>query len=53
LRHHRAREHHGAEYFLNPDDLIWSVLTNKLNADEWGKVSLSVGTNPDEIKAPA
>ncbi len=33
------------------NDLIWSVLTQKLNPDEWGKVSLSVGTSPEEIKA--
>jgi stress-induced morphogen len=33
------------------NDLIWSVLTNKLLPEEWGKVSLSVGTSPEEIKA--
>jgi len=33
------------------NDLIWSVLVNKLCPEEWGKVSLSVGTSPEEIKA--
>ena len=33
------------------DDLIWSVLTQKLIPEEWGKVSLSVGASPEEIKA--
>jgi stress-induced morphogen len=33
------------------NDLIWSVLVEKLRPEEWGKVSLSVGTSPEEIKA--
>jgi hypothetical protein len=33
------------------NDLIWSVLVKKLLPEEWGKVSLSVGTSPEEIKA--
>ncbi|MFM9963160.1 MAG: hypothetical protein ACKV2Q_18285 [Planctomycetaceae bacterium] len=33
------------------DDLIWSVLSKKLRPEEWGKVSLSVGTSPEDIKA--
>jgi len=33
------------------DDLIWSILTENLSPDEWGKVSLSIGTSPEEIKA--
>ncbi len=33
------------------NDLIWSVLTNNLRQEEWGKVSLSVGASPEEIKA--
>jgi stress-induced morphogen len=33
------------------DDLIWSILVNKLQPDEWGKISLTVGTSPEEIKA--
>ena len=32
-------------------DLIWSVLTKNLAPDEWGKVSLSIGASPEEIKA--
>jgi stress-induced morphogen len=33
------------------NDLIWSILSQKLQPDEWGKVSLSVGASPEEIKA--
>ena len=33
------------------NDLIWSVLVKNLRAEEWGKVSLSIGTSPEEIKA--
>ncbi len=33
------------------NDLIWSVLSQKLHPDEWGKVSLSVGASPEELKA--
>jgi hypothetical protein len=33
------------------NDLIWSVLSRNLRPEEWGKVSLSVGASPEEIKA--
>jgi hypothetical protein len=33
------------------NDLIWSILSQNLSPEEWGKVSLSVGTSPEEIKA--
>jgi stress-induced morphogen len=33
------------------NDLIWSVLVKNLAPEEWGKVSLSIGTSPEEIKA--
>ena len=33
------------------NDLIWSVLVQNLRQEEWGKVSLSVGASPEEIKA--
>ncbi len=33
------------------NDLIWSVLSQNLAPDEWGKISLSVGASPEEIKA--
>lgn len=33
------------------NDLIWSVLVNNLQPEEWGKVSLSIGASPEEIKA--
>lgn len=33
------------------NDLIWSVLMQKMAREEWGKVSLSVGASPEEIKA--
>jgi hypothetical protein len=32
-------------------DLIWSELVSNLTPEEWGKVTLSVGTSPEEIKA--
>lgn len=32
------------------NDLIWSVLVKNLLPEEWGKVSLSVGASPEEIK---
>lgn len=33
------------------NDLIWSVLVQNLLPEEWGKISLSVGASPEEIKA--
>lgn len=33
------------------EDLIWSELAHNLSPEEWGKVSLSIGASPDEIKA--
>lgn len=33
------------------EDLIWSELFQNLSPEEWGKVSLSIGASPDEIKA--
>ncbi len=33
------------------NDMIWSQLMQFLAANEWGKVSLSVGASPEEIKA--
>lgn len=33
------------------NDLIWSELTQKLAPGEWGRVSLSIGVSPEEIKA--
>lgn len=33
------------------NDLIWSILVQQLRPEEWGKVSLSVGASPEEIKA--
>jgi hypothetical protein len=33
------------------NDLIWGVLTKNLRPEEWGKVSLSVGASPEEIKS--
>ncbi len=32
-------------------DLIWSVLVQKLPPEDWGRVSLTVGTSPEEVKA--
>jgi len=33
------------------EDLIWSELAQNLSPQEWGKVSLSIGASPDDIKA--
>jgi len=33
------------------NDLIWSILVQNLRPEDWGKVSLSIGTSPEEIKA--
>lgn len=33
------------------NDLIWSELTRHLPPEEWGKVSLSIGASPEELKA--
>jgi stress-induced morphogen len=33
------------------NDLIWSILSQNLAPEEWGKVSLSVGASPEELKA--
>jgi hypothetical protein len=33
------------------NDLIWSIIGKSLLPEEWGKVSLLVGTSPEEIKA--
>jgi acid stress-induced BolA-like protein IbaG/YrbA len=32
-------------------DLIWSELVQSLLPEEWGRVTLSVGVSPEEIKA--
>ena len=33
------------------DEFIWSILVKNLTLEEWGKVSLSIGASPEEIKA--
>jgi acid stress-induced BolA-like protein IbaG/YrbA len=33
------------------NDLIWSELTRHLRPEEWGKISLSIGASPEELKA--
>ena len=47
----RRSEDAGGKLFERNVELIWSVLVNKLRPEEWGKISLSVGTSPEEIKA--
>ncbi|HUE69592.1 MAG TPA: hypothetical protein VMP01_01785 [Pirellulaceae bacterium] len=32
-------------------DFIWNVLTAHLTPDEWGQISLTIATTPEEIKA--
>lgn len=39
------------KYLKEKNDLIWSELMQHLNKNEWGKVSLSIGVSPEEIKA--
>ena len=39
---HRMKEKH---------DLIWSELSQHLPPEVWGKVSLSIGVSPEELKA--
>jgi acid stress-induced BolA-like protein IbaG/YrbA len=33
------------------NDLIWNVLMNHLQQEEWNKISLTVGASPQAIKA--
>jgi len=33
------------------NDLIWAVLVKNLVPEVWSRVSLSIGTGPEEIKA--
>jgi acid stress-induced BolA-like protein IbaG/YrbA len=39
------------KYLKEKNDLIWSELMQHLSQNEWGKVSLSIGVSPEEIKA--
>jgi stress-induced morphogen len=32
-------------------DLIWSDLMKQLTPEEWGKITLSIGVSPEELKA--
>lgn len=33
------------------EDQIWSILMQKLEPEEWQKVTLSIGLSPEELKA--
>ena len=33
------------------NDLIWSILVRNLQPEEWGRISLSIGASPEQIKA--
>ncbi|MEZ4726366.1 MAG: hypothetical protein R3E79_04445 [Caldilineaceae bacterium] len=33
------------------NDLIWDQLMQNLETEEWGKITLSIGASPEEIKA--
>ena len=33
------------------NDLIWSILEKNLRPEEWGQITLSIGTSPEELKA--
>jgi acid stress-induced BolA-like protein IbaG/YrbA len=39
------------KYLKEKNDLIWSELMQHLAPNEWGRVSLSIGVSPEEIKA--
>jgi len=39
------------KYLKEKNDLIWSELMQHLAVNEWGRVSLSIGVSPEEIKA--
>ncbi len=41
----------GGRRMKEKEDLIWSELFQNLSPEEWGKVSLSIGASPDDIKA--
>jgi stress-induced morphogen len=45
-----SRKFQGAR-LKDKHDLIWSELTRQLPRKEWGKVTLSVGVSPEELKA--
>jgi len=37
--------------FQEKEDLIWGILSQRLDPEDWGKVTLSIGVSPEEIKA--
>lgn len=39
------------KHLKEKNDLIWDRLVDQLKQDEWGKVSLSVGLSPEELKS--
>jgi stress-induced morphogen len=39
------------QHMKEKHDLIWSELIRKLPPEVWGKVSLSIGVSPEELKA--
>ena len=32
------------------NDLIWSILQDRLAPEEWGKISLTIAVSPEDIK---
>ena len=39
------------QHFGEKHDLIWGIFIDKLAPEDWGKVTLSIGVSPEEIKA--
>ena len=33
------------------NDLIWGIFSQSLSPDEWGRITLSIGVSPEDIKA--
>ena len=41
----------GGRRLREKNDLLWSILTKELTPADWGKVTLSIGVSPEDIKA--
>jgi stress-induced morphogen len=39
------------KYADEKEELIWSQLNKFLTPEEWGRITLSIGVSPEEIKA--
>lgn len=39
------------QHYAEKNDLLWSIIVRELRKDDWGKVTLSIGVSPTDIKA--